>query len=278
MVNDQTSLDKEQQDLLNQVDNEDFEEETIEEVEETPEETEEVEEEKTEEEEVVQDDDDSDVVEEEDETDQPTGRKPKFVRLERHLKKEAKYKDEIQALKDKLNEKSEGEEDDSALKSFADEAGFDAEQVKKLVEIAEKSASKKMQSEFADKFAQLDTMSTKAKQDSADAEQEKGYATELKELKGNHDGETIDTAKLKKLAFTQKYANLSLEEIVKLEDLSSTRRRTVESSKKSGKKSTDTTYDFDNIIKTNDEEAMAKIMSNPKSKAEFDKFVRRKGI
>ena len=119
---------------------------------------------------------------------------------------------------------------------------------------------------------------TKAKEDLDDAKQEKGYATELKELKGNHSGETIDTAKLKKLAFTQKYANLSLEEIVKLEDLNSTKRKTVESSKKSGKKSTNTVYDFDNIIKTNDEEAMAKIMSNPKSKAEFDKYARRKGI
>jgi len=276
MVDDQTSLDKDQQDLLKQVENEDFEEETTEEVVEEESKEDEAEEETETEEEVV-DDDDSDV-EEEDETAQPTGRKPKFVRLERHLKKEAKWKDENQDLKDKLSKFEEVKDDDTALKSFADEAGFDTEQVKKLVEIAEKSASKKMQSEFADKFAQLDIMSTKAKEDLDDAKQEKGYATELKELKGNHSGETIDTAKLKKLAFTQKYANLSLEEIVKLEDLNSTKRKTVESSKKSGKKSTNTVYDFDNIIKTNDEEAMAKIMSNPKSKAEFDKYARRKGI
>lgn len=211
-------------------------------------------------------------------------RQPKFVRLEKHLKIRDKVKEleeELMALKSKPETKSNEAQQVAVtdeIEAYAEANGYDAEQTKKLIEIIEKSATSRIEKQFADKFSQLNEVAEKAKRENEELSQEKIWNKQYNELVETFGGEKdhIESIKenIKKLAFSKEFhqAPLSavyayLKEVQGLKPVSGS--KTVESGTGG---SNNGGIDFASILANNDEEAIKNMSSEDFN--ELQKFIK----
>lgn len=220
------------------------------------------------------DEEDSEFADENEEDDH-SSRRPKFVRLEKHLKIRDRVKELEAQLADYQKPKSEPTPVEQQamvdeVEEFAKANGYDAEQTRKLVDMAEKGAYKKLEQMFASKFAQLDEVAQKAKQEREVAEQENIWNTQFNDLiKQFPDSkEHIDSLKgtIKKYAFSKEFHQAPLEAIYAyLKEVKgmkpAEKSKTVESGQ-GGAKTQDVTLDFDRIVRENDESAIRSMSSD----------------
>lgn len=205
-----------------------------------------------------------------DETEVTDGRQPKFVRLEKHIKMRDKMKEmeaELMALKSKPNTEEKQEETLDEIKSFAEANGYDEDQTKKLVELAEKGAYSRLEKQFAERFNQLEQVAEKAKRDNLEVEQEKIWNKQFAELqeKFSSEKEHIESIKdqIKRFAYTKEFHKTPLSAVYaylkEVEGLKPTdKSKTVESG--TGGSNTGG-IDYQSILANNDEEAIKRMNS-----------------
>lgn len=237
---------------------------------------------------------DVDLEEEEDSSDDktkaPESRRPKFVRLDRHLKIQEKYREsekERQKLNDRIRELEESRGDkpptttqvadlSQEIRSFAEEEGIDPIIAERFVRLAEAGAYTRLKHELGERFQDLDQLKSRAQESELEQRQEQIWKKQFSELiqKLPDEAENIKSieSKLKRLAFTEEYHKTPLEVIYKgVDELRPTKRRTVESGKGGSSKGS-TSLDFKKIVDEGDQDAIDSM--DPKTFAEFRQFIR----
>lgn len=224
-------------------------------------------------EEVKEEDEDEDAEFVEEDEEKPS-RQPKFVRLEKHLKMREKVKELEAQLADFQKPKSEPTPVEQQamvdeVEEFAKANGYDAAQTRKLVEMAEKGAYKKIEQMFSSKFAQLEEVAQQAKQEREVAEQENIWNNQFNDLVKQFPDrkEHIDSLKgtIKKYAFSKEFHQAPLDAIyaylVEAKGMRPVdKSKTVESGQ-GGTKTQDVTLDFERIVREQDEQAIKSMSS-----------------
>jgi len=225
--------------------------------------------------------------EDEEQEDVKDVRQPKFVRLEKHLKLRDKVKDleaklagaSSQVVKENLTPAEQTAITDEVA-AFAEANGYDAEQTKKLVMLAEEGAYKKLEEKFAGKFAQLETVAKQAQQEKDEVEQENIFSNQFKEL-----GSELPQYKehiqelepvIKKLAFSKEFHLAPLSAIYtylrEVKGMKPTEKRATVEGSNGGTAHNDVSVDFERIARDGDEQAIKSMDS--KTFAEFKAFIK----
>jgi len=225
----------------------------------------------------VDDGEDDDLSEGEDDKDE--GRKPKFVRLEKHLKMRDKVKDlesQLEKAKDSKPEdkKQAKEEIEAEIETIADELGLSAEKTKKLLKLAENGAYTRIRAELGDKLDNLATAEQSRLEEAETAKQERIWNKQFDELKTEFpkEAEHIQSKKgtIKKLAFSTSYSKTPLNVIYRgVDGLRSTKTKTVEGGR--GGSSKAGTTDFAKIVSNNDQSAIADMDAD--TFKDFNKYI-----